>query len=242
MAYKNIFIRVIFIMLAFTLTACKEESDDKKDIDTDLPMITLIGADAILVGHQGSYVEQGVTITDNVDGDLSVTIEGAVDTNTVGNYILTYSVTDNAGNQAVNVIRTVSVIVDIEVPVITLIGDNPMTISLGSMYSEKGATVSDNVYGGLNVVITGSVDTNTLGRYTVNYNVTDAAGNIGYSDIRAFVRDTIAPTSISFTSTTYGTTSDTTPSWSWTTSSGANGYRRTLYRVLIRPIYYQVLV
>ena len=65
-------------------------------------------------------------------------------------------------------------------PVITLIGDNPLTITVGNAYIDPGATASDNWDGNLsaNITVDGTaVDTAIVGIYNVTFNVTDAAGN-----------------------------------------------------------------
>ncbi|MDX1994985.1 MAG: putative Ig domain-containing protein, partial [bacterium] len=89
-----------------------------------------------------------------------------------------YNVSDAAGNAAVQVTRTVNVVDNIA-PVITLVGDNPLTLTVGQTYVEPGATALDNVNGNLtaNIVITGNVNTGVVGTYTRFYNVSDAAGN-----------------------------------------------------------------
>ena len=53
----------------------------------------------------------GATATDSYDGDLtsSITVSSNVDTNTVGTYTVTYTVSDAAGNQATET-RTVNVV------------------------------------------------------------------------------------------------------------------------------------
>lgn len=82
--------------------------------DTIAPVITLNGASTINVNVGGTYTELGATATDNVDGDLtsSIIIGGdTVDTNTLGTYTITYNVSDAAGNPAVEVIRTVNVVI-----------------------------------------------------------------------------------------------------------------------------------
>ena len=58
-------------------------------------------------------------------------------------------------------------------PVITILGDNPATVELGSTYNDAGAT-SD---GGETVTSSGTVDTNAVGTYTITYSATDSAGN-----------------------------------------------------------------
>ena len=75
---------------------------------------------------------------------------------------------------------------DTEVPVITLLGDSEVNINAGGAYIDAGATANDNVDGDIssNIVVTGSVDANTQGTYTLIYNVSDAAGNAATAVIR----------------------------------------------------------
>ncbi len=64
-------------------------------------------------------------------------------------------------------------------PVITLAGDNPVTVYQGSDFTDPGATAEDNVDGDITseIVVTGYVDTNTIDTYELVYTVSDAAGN-----------------------------------------------------------------
>lgn len=74
------------------------------------PIITLNGGEDIKLLRGETYEEPGYTATDSEDGDLTeqVVVEGAVDTNTVGVYKITYTVTDSKP-QTVTVVRSVSV-------------------------------------------------------------------------------------------------------------------------------------
>jgi PKD repeat protein/endonuclease/exonuclease/phosphatase family metal-dependent hydrolase len=65
-------------------------------------------------------------------------------------------------------------------PTITLLGENPVTITVGSTYDDAGATAYDNVDGDLtaNIQTVSIVDTDGVGTYTVVYNVSDNVGNI----------------------------------------------------------------
>ena len=74
-------------------------------------------------------------------------------------------------------------------PVITVLGDNPATVELGSTYTDAGAT-SD---GGETVSSSGSVDTDTVGTYTITYSASDAAGNTSTATRTVNVVDTTAP-------------------------------------------------
>ena len=57
-------------------------------------------------------------------------------------------VSDAAGNAAVEVVRTVNVS-DGDAPVITLLGDDPLTLLLGDVFTDPGATATDNADGDL---------------------------------------------------------------------------------------------
>ncbi len=70
--------------------------------------------------------------------------------------------------------------VDETPPVITLLGDNPLNIAVGSTFEDPGFTAEDTVDGDItaNVVVGGdTVDTSAEGTFTITYNVSDAAGN-----------------------------------------------------------------
>lgn len=79
--------------------------------DTIAPIITLNGASTLDLNVGNTYSEQGATATDNVDGNLTsnIIITGNVDTNTAGTYIKNYNVSDNAGNAAAQISRTINV-------------------------------------------------------------------------------------------------------------------------------------
>ncbi|MDX8378133.1 MAG: DUF5011 domain-containing protein, partial [Mariprofundales bacterium] len=66
-------------------------------------------------------------------------------------------------------------------PVIALLGANPLTVAQGGIFTDPGTTVIDNVDIGLVATATGVVDTYTVGNYTINYNVSDIAGNAATS-------------------------------------------------------------
>ncbi len=83
--------------------------------DTTPPVITLNGANPMEVRQGDIFTDPGATATDDVDGDITANIvidDSAVDTNTAGNYTVTYNVSDIAGNAANQVTRTVIVTVD----------------------------------------------------------------------------------------------------------------------------------
>ena len=93
---------------------------------------------------------------------------------------MTYNVSDASGNAATEVTRTVNV-VDTSIPVITLTGDEIVTIEVGTAYADGGATATDNYDDDTalssNIITVNNVDTDVVASYTVTYNVSDASGN-----------------------------------------------------------------
>ena len=75
-------------------------------IDTTPPVITLLGDQSLVLYIGDTYVEAGAT----ADGGETVLQSGSVDTSVAGTYTLTYTATDEAGNEAEAVIRTVMVL------------------------------------------------------------------------------------------------------------------------------------
>ena len=148
-----------------------------------VPVITLTGANPQRIELGTAYSELGATATDNIDGDISASINidaSAVNVNIAGDYTVTYNVSDAADNNAVEVSRTVTITADATIPVLTLVGANPQRIELGTAYSELGATATDNIDGDISANISidaTAVNVNIVGDYTVTYNVSDAAGN-----------------------------------------------------------------
>ncbi len=153
-------------------------------VDTTAPVIALIGDTEMTIIVNTAFSDPGFSATDNTDGNITslVTVSGSVDNTVIGTYELRYNVSDAAGNAATEVLRTVNVVAEPEdttVPVITLNGASAITLNVGDNYVEPGFSATDNVDGDISaqVVISGSVNTNIAGDYTLRYNVSDAAGN-----------------------------------------------------------------
>jgi hypothetical protein len=174
--------------------------------DTTAPVITLLGDNPLHLSVGGSFVEPGVTVTDNVDASVpyitfvnGIEMEasaGSIDTSVQTTYIITYSATDTRGNLAT---ATRSVIIgsatapsdtgtttppvsaDTTAPVVSLAGSAAMQLTVGDTFTDPGATATDDTDGTItsSVVVSGAVDTATEGLYTLTYTATDAAGNTG---------------------------------------------------------------
>ena len=67
---------------------------------------------------------------------------------------------------------------DTQAPLITLTGANPLEIYKGATFTDPGAMVTDNKDATRSITGSGTVNTATVGIYTLTYTATDAAGNL----------------------------------------------------------------
>lgn len=176
---KNLIKYSLTLLMVLLISGCGGGGggDGSANTDNTAPVITLNGDNPLTLILNDSYVEAGASVFDDVDGSVAVVISGTVDTNTIGSYTVTYTATNAAGNTG-TATRTVNV-VDGTPPVITLNGNNPLSVKQNNTYTEAGASAFDDVDGSVAVVISSSVDTSTIASYTVTYTANDAAGNIG---------------------------------------------------------------
>jgi hypothetical protein len=125
----------------------------------------------------------GVVANDAQDGNRPVSITFTGYTGTHGNtFTATYSATDTDANTT-TVTKTFTV-EDTVAPVITLVGNNPLTLTFGDVEgNDPGATTDDDspVTSDFATVIN---NTSAIGNYTITYTSTDAAGNAATSVTR----------------------------------------------------------
>lgn len=151
------------------------------------PSITLNGSNPTTIVQNNTYNDAGAEVVDNVDGPLGYTFDSNVNTDRQGVYWVIYTAEDSVGNQSqeTRFVRVTDAAgnIDIQGPVITLLGESPILFPQGDVYIDEGATATDNIDGNLtaNIEIADPVDTSIIGEYAVRYNVTDAAGNTGFA-------------------------------------------------------------
>ena len=144
--------------------------------DTTPPTLSLNGASPMMLEcHASSYEEPGAAVSDGCDPSPALTTSGTVNPDATGAYTITYTAIDASGNQAIAT-RIVNV-VDSTPPEITLTGANPLALACDTPYSEPGAVVSDACNPSPGLVITGTVNHNVPGTYTITYTASDGSGN-----------------------------------------------------------------
>ena len=143
-----------------------------KLIDKEKPKITLTGNQNITICPNKEYQEEGYKAIDNYDGDITSKVQVITKNN-----IITYKVEDSSGNKT-ELTRTITK-EDKTSPTITLKGNQSQTIYIGESWKEPGYTAADNCDNDLTskVVISGSVNTNKVGTYKINYTVKDSTSN-----------------------------------------------------------------
>lgn len=147
-------------------------------VDTAAPEITLNGESIIYLKAGEKYVDAGAVASDSLDGALSVASEGTVDMGKAGEYVMTYTVTDAAGNTATATRKVVIIDPDKAAPLISLNDASVIYLKVGEQYIDAGAKAVDANDGNLKIMSDGVVDTSKAGEYVVTYKVTDSAGNM----------------------------------------------------------------
>ena len=126
--------------------------------------------------YQGTtYEEPGYIAYDDKKNDLTAQVSksGNVDSNTIGTYIITYSL------HGTKITRTVKVIAKPEaITYIYLKGDKNTHLKVGEKYTEQGCIANDTIDGDITkkVTISGKVDTDKKGIYEIKYTVTNSKG------------------------------------------------------------------
>ncbi|MCX6723282.1 MAG: DUF5011 domain-containing protein [Candidatus Staskawiczbacteria bacterium] len=111
-------------------------------VDTTIPVITSIGSAEITITVGDAYIDAGATALDNVDGDITANIAtiNPVDANAAGDYIITYNVSDAAGNHAIEVTRLVHVLAAVNPP-----ADTPSIIEYTFQVADQDPVSDNNV-------------------------------------------------------------------------------------------------
>jgi hypothetical protein len=148
------------------VTACRKI----QNVDHTYPIIQILGSDQMTLEatHQGNYIDDGATCSDQVDGVISQNVEvsgDVVNLSKVGTYTITYNCKDSANNAAPAAQRTV-VVAQTSCPKCTVHGTD-VVHEASFPYSDAGAACSD--------VIDGDVTTLC---FTAAYGTAGTAGGV----------------------------------------------------------------
>jgi len=165
-------------------------------------------AKELAIIHIIKYAEGGATtptLQDYLDaGVTGVTVDNLNDINEVVENLTKEEVDTTAELQAL--VDDLAVVMDITPPLITLLGSSEVNITVGDSYTEEGANATDETDGNITskISITGTVDTDTVGIYTITYSVSDTAGNRAETNRTVNVVAEVPVTIITHNNTAYG--------------------------------------
>jgi hypothetical protein len=190
-----------------TLTADKATSGCFEDygieigLDNVPPTIELVGDSIHRIEINKPFVDPGVYAEDNYEGDISYKYEYEtnVDTTRAGYYYKKYFVKDLYGNVSDTVYRVIQVEVNRTGPKLSLNAPDSVFLkvredalsnvkAMPSAVNHLGAPMSPSL-----IIAFGTVDTSTIGNYTLGWTIID---QFGYTDTvyqRVYVRDITAP-------------------------------------------------
>ena len=208
--YKTTRSIVTSILFMFFITACGgggQDSTPPPPVKRILPTIVLNGAQSVTIIQGETYSELGAQATDQHGNPLRVTLDMNINLKKVGEYLVTYSASDNEGNE-VSITRKIIIVGDSVPPVITITGDNPQVLTIGDEYHEHGANAIDLNDGSMPITVLGAVDTNEVGIYTIRYTAIDSVGNENTVTREVHVNELPTPFITTWKTDNYGVSDD----------------------------------
>ena len=147
--------------------------------DTQPPAITISGPRSVALECGSPYSDAGATASDACSGALPAVPTSLPDPGVPGIYSLSYQATDPSGNTSIAPDARTVTVADTLDPTLTINGPLNPAHECGSTYVDPGATAGDLCAGDLSsqVVATRVGNPNQPGTFTINYSVTDPAGN-----------------------------------------------------------------
>ena len=169
--------QIVMLLLVISLVGCDEDTVTLPQItagftytvNEDTRTVTFINISENANSYTWSFGDQAATTS---------TLNNPIFTYAIGVYTVVLTATNVAGASAT--FEDIIIFLDVDIPLITLIGDSTMNVTLGDLFTDPGATALDEVDGDLteNIVVGGNtVDTGVEGTYTITYDVSDTQGN-----------------------------------------------------------------
>ncbi|MGB0429074.1 MAG: immunoglobulin-like domain-containing protein, partial [Bacteroidia bacterium] len=171
--------------------------------DFKSPELSLLGNNPDFVNLNYPYTDPGYLVSDVLDANPTVIVQGKVDTSTFGTYTLKYIATDNKGNKTA---KTRKILVgDSLPPVINLIGADSVFVEIyDSTYVDSGYVYYDNDSDFVSVSQTGTWGgvAKKMQTYFIEYIAIDRKRNLASATRKISVGDTTAP-SVSLIDSSY---------------------------------------
>merc|ERR1711924_455686 len=148
--------------------------------DHTKPVIQVLGSNEMTLEatHEGNYIDDGATCSDQVDGVISQNVEvsgDVVNLSKVGSYTITYNCKDSAGNAAPTLSRYVHV-AQTSCPTCVITGKDELTHEASFPYTDRGAVCTDIIDGTVTAETVGSVDVGKTGKYVLTYRAKNSVG------------------------------------------------------------------
>ena len=167
--------------LSHTDTTCRTI----RNVDHTKPVIQILGSDSMTLEatHEGNYIDDGATCSDQVDGVISQNVEvsgDVVNLSKVGSYTITYNCKDSAGNAAPTLSRNVHV-AQTSCPTCVITGagtvaNTPLLHEASFPYTDEGAVCTDIIDGTVQTHVKNPVTVETTGTYVVTYRAVNSVG------------------------------------------------------------------
>jgi len=174
-------------------------------LDKTAPVITMNGNAKMQIDQCATFTDPGAVAIDNIDGNLSSTIQvkGSVNSSVVGDYTILYTVKDAQGNTS-TATRTV-LVRDTTKPGIYILGKRivngaTIDVQIKEPFLDQTYAMDDcngSIFLSKNAGFNGQVNNQVRATYPVSYNAVDPSGNKAVEDgfvINYRVDDFIAPT------------------------------------------------
>ena len=161
---------VLVIMVALVFLVFRKNQDEQVEY-----FLELLGEKDMVISQGTEYVEPGYKAYDSKgnDYDQEVMVEGSVNSEITGEYVITYKYKE------LEEVRKVTVLAkSTQLTFIVLAGEQIIYLRKGEEYVEPGYNVIDSYDTNLKdeVVVSGMVDVNTPGTYKLRYSVVNAVG------------------------------------------------------------------
>lgn len=151
--------------------AATPETANAETADLTPPQITLHYDSSYRPAWMDGYVEEGYSAVDEHDGDITSSVEV-----TRENDVIIYEAADAAGNRARAERRPDY---SVAAPVLTLLGEENVTISARPGYADPGCVACDENGNDMTayIAVSGDLRPDTPGEYTIEYSITNAVGD-----------------------------------------------------------------